>query len=661
MKRKKGIRRFIPWIILALIALVLGILPQLARKAAAGTEASVLTASAEIGEIENTLAGGGTLTAEKPVEVTVPSSVEITEFLVKNGDRVEQGQALARVDRVTLLGAMSDVQKSLEDVAFKMLTNANAYSVAKLTAQVNGRVKAVYAGIGDDVRQVTLDHGAVAVVSVDGLLVSEIPTDLPIEAGERLNVRLPDGTEVPGRVETAMDHMIRITLSDDGPRIGDSVTVYTTDGTEIGTGLLAVHNPWTLLATDGTVNHVYVKENQQIWVGNGIVEVEKLTGNAEYQALAAKHRQYEELMQELFALYDDDTVKAPNAGFVSDIDEDKIKNTAAWDKEYKIKLLESVSTNAVTILVLDYDGTSIRGIEYSDGMDLSSPANLFALLGSGNKVVMVDGNTSVDDSVGKGTIAYIEIGENNVATSVSAVGSVNIDGLVDEAQNQQNYPPIPGGFNIGSLLGGFSFNINIPSSMMGGTQAQEEDDGLYDLGEQTILSITPDDSMTIRISVDELDILQYELGMNADVSVDALPDRSFTAHVTEIGAMGENSGGNSKYSVELRLDRAPDMLDGMNASVVVHRGSRSTLLIPSAAVYDRGSRSYVYTALDNKTGRPTNEVRVETGISDGENVEIVSGLSEGQTVYYEYYLPKEDETFPFGPPGQPTLPGNRKK
>ena len=336
MKRKKRIRRLIPWIILALIALVLGILPQLARKAAAGTEASVLTASAEIGEIENTLAGGGTLTAEKPVEVTVPSSVEITEFLIKNGDRVEQGQALARVDRVTLLGAMSDVQKSLEDVAFKMLTNANAYSVAKLTAQVNGRVKAVYAGIGDDVRQVTLDHGAVAVVSVDGLMVSEIPTDLPIEAGDRLNVRLPDGTEVPGRVETAMDHMIRITLSDDGPCIGDPVTVYTTDGTEIGTGVLAVHNPWTLLATDGIVNHVYVKENQQIWVGNGIVEVEKLTGNTEYQALAAKHRQYEELMQELFALYNDDTVKAPNAGFVSDIDEDKIKNTAAWDKEYKI-------------------------------------------------------------------------------------------------------------------------------------------------------------------------------------------------------------------------------------------------------------------------------------------------------------------------------------
>ena len=113
MKRKKGIRRFIPWIVLALVALALGMLPQLARKATAGTEASVLTARAETGEIENTLAGGGTLTAENPVEVTVPSSIEITEFLVKNGDRVEEGQALARVDRVTLLGAISDVQNRM--------------------------------------------------------------------------------------------------------------------------------------------------------------------------------------------------------------------------------------------------------------------------------------------------------------------------------------------------------------------------------------------------------------------------------------------------------------------------------------------------------------------------------------------------------------------
>ena len=647
MKRKKGIRRFIPWIVLALIALVLGMLPQLARKATAGTEASVLTARAETGEIENTLAGGGTLTAENPVEVTVPSSIEITEFLVKNGDRVEEGQALARVDRVTLLGAISDVQKSLEDVAFQMLTNANTYSVAKLTAQVNGRVKAVYAGIGDDVRQVTVDRGAVAVVSVDGLMVSEIRTDRPVEAGTRVNVRLPDGTEVPGRVETAMEHMIRVTLSDDGPCIGDPVTVYATDGTEIGSGFLAVHNPWTLLATDGIVNHVYVKENQQIWVGNGIVEVEKLTGNAEYQALAAKHRQYEDLMQELFALYEDDTVKAPNAGFVSDIDENKIKNTASWDKEYTIKLLADETYDIpgledywgiALVTAINPDGSVTgRVVTREEALDqLNTGMTLTEILEGAEEITF----SMADEAIGMGIILL-----DSPPTPVEPVAT----------------PAMPdfSGLDIGSLMSGFSFNISIPSSMMSGTQTEEEDDGLYDLEEQTILSITPDDSMTIHIKVDELDVLQYELGMSADVTVDALPDRSFTAHVTEIGAMGENSGGNSKYDVELRLDRAPDMLDGMNASVVVHRGSRSALLIPSAAVHDRGSRSYVYTALDNKTGKPTGEVQVETGISDGENVEILNGLAEGQTVFYEYYLPQDDESFPGEP--RPGFPGSGSK
>ena len=178
-------------------------------------------------------------------------------------------------------------------------------------------------------------------------------------------------------------------------------------------------------------------------------------------------------------------------------------------------------------------------------------------------------------------------------------------------------------------------NINIG----GVSAAQTEEEPLFSTEESTILSVTPDNAMTISITVDELDILQYELGMKADVTVDALPDRSFSAEVTEIDAVGSNSGGSSKFQVKLRLDRAPDMLDGMNASVVIHRGSKTALLLPAAAIHDRGSKSYVYTALDNKTGKPTAEVPVETGLSDGEFVEILSGLAENQPVFYEYYNP----------------------
>ena len=639
--RKKGFKSYIPWIVLAFVALALALLPTLARNAMTGTEASILSVTAETGEIENTLAGGGTLTAEDPIEVKIPSTVEITEFLVENGDLVREGQSLAKVNRVTLLGAMTEVQQSMDEVALRMQEKANVYSVGKLTAQVNGRVKAIYAAVGDDVRMVTMTHGSVAVLSLDGLMVAEIQTKLPIRAGERLTVLLPDGTEVPGRVENVLEGKLRVTLSDDGPRLGDTVTVRTAEGEEIGSGILEVHSPWKLLATDGTVNYVYVKENQKVWVGNGIVSVEKLSGSTEYHALAAKHREYEKLMQRMFALYGDDNVKAPSTGFVSGIDEKLIKGTAAEKKEYEIKLLADETATA-SILVTEVNGNTVTGVYYTENMDLSSLSALLSLLSSGNiSFAITDGSIPT-----VGDIVLIETDQEGNARVLAVTGHVEIEGLVEEAkttedntQTSQASGSASSGMGFSGMIGGFS--VSVPQTSGGTTVAEE--DNLYDLQEKTILSVIPDSAMTVSISVDELDILQYELGMKADITVDALPDRSFTAEVIEIGGMGENDGGNSKYKVKLRLDRAPDMLDGMNASVVVHRGSKSALLLPAAAIHDRGSRSYVYTALDSKTGKPVAELAVTTGISDGETVEILSGLAEGQPVFYEYYLPVEAE------------------
>ena len=174
----------------------------------------------------------------------------------------------------------------------------------------------------------------------------------------------------------------------------------------------------------------------------------------------------------------------------------------------------------------------------------------------------------------------------------------------------------------------------------GAGEAKDEDAAL--LQKTTVMTVIPDTSMTVTMDVDELDIAYYEPGQKADILVDALPNQSFTAVVEEVSAVGKNSGGNSKYTVKLRLDRAPDMLNGMNASVVVHRGVTSGLVLPAAAVYDRGSQCFVYTAADKKTGTLIGELPVVTGVSDGEMVEIVSGLAEGQVVFYEYYLPVEE-------------------
>ena len=127
------------------------------------------------------------------------------------------------------------------------------------------------------------------------------------------------------------------------------------------------------------------------------------------------------------------------------------------------------------------------------------------------------------------------------------------------------------------------------------------------------------------------------MAQTAEITVDALPGQSFRGVVTEIGGVGANSGGSSKYDVELTLDRSPDMLEGMNTSVVVYKDSITGLLIPAAALNNIGSRTFVYTACDAKTKQLSAPVDVITGSSDGNLVEIVSGLTEGQTVWYAYY------------------------
>ena len=80
MRRKQKIRTIIGWAVVALLAAGLALMPKLARRAAEQNGVSVLSASAGRGDIEYTLAGGGTLTAEDPVEVKIPETVEVSEY-----------------------------------------------------------------------------------------------------------------------------------------------------------------------------------------------------------------------------------------------------------------------------------------------------------------------------------------------------------------------------------------------------------------------------------------------------------------------------------------------------------------------------------------------------------------------------------------------------
>lgn len=61
------------------------------------------------------------------------------------------------------------------------------------------------------------------------------------------------------------------------------------------------------------------------------------------------------------------------------------------------------------------------------------------------------------------------------------------------------------------------------------------------------------------------------------------------------------------------------------------------LTIPVAALVEQGNKTMVYTLFDEKSQTLTGLTPVETGLSDGEYVQILSGLTEDAAVWYRYY------------------------
>lgn len=152
----------------------------------------------------------------------------------------------------------------------------------------------------------------------------------------------------------------------------------------------------------------------------------------------------------------------------------------------------------------------------------------------------------------------------------------------------------------------------------------------------TAFTLASNDSMILSVSVDELDINSVSKDQEAEVTLDALEDSSFTGTVTKVGSSSQSSGnGVAKYTVEITIPKDVQMKEGMNASAVITvEEKKDVVTIPVNALQEKGDKTFVYTKKDDE-GNLSGEQEVSTGLSDGDKVEITDGLSEGDTVYYQ--------------------------
>jgi len=164
------------------------------------------------------------------------------------------------------------------------------------------------------------------------------------------------------------------------------------------------------------------------------------------------------------------------------------------------------------------------------------------------------------------------------------------------------------------------------------------------------------DKLIARAQVDETDIGKVKLGQKAIIVIDAYADTKIKATVEHIYYESQTLNNVTIYPVDLLPDAVPDFFrSGMNATLnFIEKSKEDALLIPVGAVYKDKEKSFV---LIKKQGQAEPVVQaVELGITDDKNVEVISGLTEQDTLILKnkrFVLPKSDtSSSPFTPFGQ---------
>ena len=138
------------------------------------------------------------------------------------------------------------------------------------------------------------------------------------------------------------------------------------------------------------------------------------------------------------------------------------------------------------------------------------------------------------------------------------------------------------------------------------------------------------------ITLNEVDIAKVEAGQKATLSFSAIDGLTITGKVAQVGVMGSVSQGVVSYEVVIALDEAnPQVKSGMSVSAaVITQIKQDVLLVPSTAVKTANDGS-VYVLLEPSGGSADTAPREQTvsiGLSDDQNTEIISGISEGDRV-----------------------------
>ncbi len=317
------------------------------------------------------------------------------------------------------------------------------------------------------------------------------------------------------------------------------------------------------------------------------------------------------------------------------------------------------------------DGTTFAATVHTNSGNVNS---------AGSGVIQGGTTTSLRAEV-SGEVTYTSVKNGDYVSKGQLIARLKNNSLVNSQKSSQ--------INVKSNQKTLD-NYNITSPIAGTiiTKSSKAGDKIDSSNSQTVMMVVADMSkMKFTITVDELDISDIHLGQTALVDADALPDENFEARVTNIASEGVSSGdGVTTFEIELTIDEPGKLKSGMNvnANILINEAYDVVVIPEDALMSVNGSNATVLVKSDSKTEKndsknnteqhtsmnrempeiPASEAggkksempknaqipdaggknssipdgcemrNVTIGISDGTNVEIISGIAEGETVVY---------------------------
>ena len=589
--KKKKNRTIAVTICFALGSAVFAVSLRINSVRAQEASASVIQSAAVTkGSISNTIDASGNLETSETINITIPTGVKVEKLKVETGEEVTKGQTLATLNKTSVTRLLINVKDNLDAIDDELDQSLSSLEEEELEGERSELEEM-------EKKLLSLYKKPSVKAPSDGIIGT-------INISE--NADTGDTTDAVSSDNTAQTASISQMSAKDTPEDTPKLLFLTAD---------------TSTQTD-----------QSELSGN--TEQSDDTDSSE-QGGGSDESSAPKTVTDFSSL----SIKTPVTGETpqkSIQETDMYKGTISWDCSNSTFQSQTVYTATIVL-------TAKSGYTFSEkNLPIIADASFHWSIhdsGEENKLKIVAKYEKTSEAQGSSA----NTGSGNAADTDSkdSISSSGTDGSAADPGSQSS----PAGKNSGSQSSsgksgsvagagssaGSSGSSGSSSSTGSSSGTSAEDAGAY---ETVAFTLASQDDAKITVNVDELDILSVEKEQSASVTLDALEDETFTGTVTKISSTASAGSGSTKYEVEITVPMDERMRIGMSASAAIQVSSaEDTLILSMTALQQRGDETFVYTAKDGD-GNLSGEVTVETGLSDGQNVEISGGLEEGTEVYY---------------------------